>query len=185
MRQLRDRRHALPEEQAAIAQRRVAQRDRERLGERVDRRDLEPARGRRRGRSSRSASLSRGITMCVIPARTAPRIFSLSPPIGSTRPDSVISPVIATSWRAGRPDSADTIAVAIAMPADGPSFGIAPAGTCTWTSRSNTRSSIAEPVGVRPRVRPRGARRLLHHVAELAGEDQVALARASAPPRRT
>ena len=30
---------------------------------------------------------------------------------------------------------------AIAIPADGPSFGIAPAGTWTCTSRSNTRSS--------------------------------------------
>ena len=115
--------------------------------------------------------------MSVMPARTAPRIFSLSPPIGSTRPLSVISPVIATSWRAGRSDSADTIAVAIAMPADGPSFGIAPAGTWMWTSRSNTRLvGDAQPVGVGPRVRPRGARGLLHHVAELAGQDQVALA---------
>ena len=29
---------------------------------------------------------------------------------------------------------ADTIAVVIAPPADGPSFGTAPSGTCTWTS---------------------------------------------------
>src|SRR2546423_964921 len=48
---------------------------------------------------------------------------------GSTRPRSVISPVIAMSCRAGRRESAETSAVAIVMPADGPSFGIAPAGT--------------------------------------------------------
>jgi len=41
----------------------------------------------------------------------------------------VTSPVIAMSWRAGRRDSAETSAVAIVTPADGPSFGIAPAGT--------------------------------------------------------
>ena len=56
------------------------------------------------------------------------------PPTGSTSPDSVISPVIATSERTGTPRAADTIAVAIVTPADGPSFGIAPAGT--WTCRS-------------------------------------------------
>ncbi len=50
------------------------------------------------------------------------------PPTGSTSPESVISPVIATSDRTGTPRAADTIAVAIVTPADGPSFGIAPAG---------------------------------------------------------
>ena len=34
-----------------------------------------------------------------MPARCAARTFSLRPPIGGTRPRSVISPVIATSWR--------------------------------------------------------------------------------------
>ena len=45
-------------------------------------------------------------------------------------------PVMAKSWRAGRFDSADTSAVAMVTPADGPSFGMAPAGTCTCTSCS-------------------------------------------------
>ncbi len=54
--------------------------------------------------------------------------------MGSTRPRSVISPVIATSLRTGRPDIALTSAVAIVTPAEGPSFGIAPAGTWMWTS---------------------------------------------------
>ena len=56
------------------------------------------------------------------------------PPTGSTRPDSVISPVIATSPRTGRPVSSDAIAAAIVTPADGPSFGMAPDGTCTCIS---------------------------------------------------
>ena len=56
------------------------------------------------------------------------------PPTGSTRPDSVISPVIATSPRTGRRDSSDTSAVTIVTPAEGPSLGIAPDGTWRWIS---------------------------------------------------
>ena len=41
---------------------------------------------------------------------------------------SVISPVIATSERTGRPVISETSAVAIATPALGPSLGIAPGG---------------------------------------------------------
>ena len=69
------------------------------------------------------------------PARCAASSFSFRPPIGSTLPRSVISPVIARSRRTGILLSALAIAVAIVMPADGPSFGIAPSGTCTWMSR--------------------------------------------------
>ena len=79
----------------------------------------------------------------MIPARTAPSTFSLTPPIGSTRPESVISPVIARSRRTGRPDSAETMAVAIATPAEGPSLGMAPAGT--WTCRSRSKHSAGMP----------------------------------------
>ena len=32
------------------------------------------------------------------------------------------------------PVSTEMIAVAMATPADGPSFGVAPSGTCTWMS---------------------------------------------------
>jgi hypothetical protein len=46
----------------------------------------------------------------------------------------VISPVIAMSSRAGRPVRIDAIAVKTVTPADGPSLGCAPAGTCTWMS---------------------------------------------------
>src|SRR5450432_1902238 len=56
-------------------------------------------------------------------------------PIGSTRPRSVISPVMATSRRTGMPVITETIAVTMATPADGPSLGVAPSGTCTWMSR--------------------------------------------------
>jgi hypothetical protein len=41
---------------------------------------------------------------------------------------------MAMSERIGIPVSTETIAVAIAAPADGPSFGVAPSGTWMWTS---------------------------------------------------
>ncbi len=55
--------------------------------------------------------------------------FLLYPPIGMTLPRSVISPVMAMSCFATFPLSIDTIAVVMVTPADGPSLGIAPAGT--------------------------------------------------------
>ena len=64
-------------------------------------------------------------------ARWAAKTFSLRPPMGSTFPRKVISPVIATSRLVGIRVSVDTNAVVIVMPADGPSFGMAPSGTCT------------------------------------------------------
>ena len=78
----------------------------------------------------------------LIPARTAPSTFSLTPPIGSTLPLRVISPVMAMSCRTGRPDNADTTAEAMVTPAEGPSLGMAPAGTWMWMSRSNISSWI-------------------------------------------
>ena len=77
-----------------------------------------------------------------MPARTAPSTFSLTPPIGRTRPDSVISPVIARFAFAGRRESAETSAAAIVTPADGPSLGMAPAGTWMWTSVSKAAGGI-------------------------------------------
>src|SRR5881409_589035 len=82
--------------------------------------------------SSRSRLFNAGKITVSILARRAARTFSLMPPTGSTSPRSVISPVMATSRRTGRPAKAENIATAIVMPADGPSFGIAPSGTCTW-----------------------------------------------------
>src|SRR5437660_2951653 len=86
------------------------------------------------GTSTMSLWLRAGTITVFTPARAAAVSFSLSPPIGSTRPRSVSSPVIATSWRAGRWHNSDASAVAIVIPADGPSLGTAPAGTCRCTS---------------------------------------------------
>ena len=72
----------------------------------------------------------------VIPARCAASSFCFSPPIGSTRPVSETSPVIATSALTSRPDRSEASAVVIVMPALGPSLGTAPAGTCRCTPRS-------------------------------------------------
>src|SRR5207249_2713373 len=86
------------------------------------------------GTSTMSLWLRAGTSTVLTPARAAAVSFSLSPPIGRMRPRSVSSPVIATSWRAGRRHRSDASAVAIAIPADGPSFGTAPAGRCRCTS---------------------------------------------------
>ena len=55
-------------------------------------------------------------------------------PTAVTRPRRVTSPVMAMSFLIGMPVSTETIAVAMAAPADGPSFGVAPSGTWMWTS---------------------------------------------------
>lgn len=73
------------------------------------------------------------MTVCT-PLRRAAMVFSFRPPMASTRPRRVTSPVMATLPRTGRPDSADSMAVVMAMPADGPSLGTAPSGKWTWMS---------------------------------------------------
>ena len=86
--------------------------------------------------------------MFFTPARWAASTFSFTPPIGSTLPRSVISPVMATSRRTAILVSADTSVLAIVMPAEGPSFGMAPSGTCTWMSSFEWKSSgrpVARP----------------------------------------
>ena len=60
-----------------------------------------------------------------MPARCAASDFSFTPPIGSTWPVSVTSPVIATSLRTGRALISEASATTIATPADGPSAGVA------------------------------------------------------------
>jgi hypothetical protein len=54
------------------------------------------------GKSSVSARFSLGAITRLIPARWAASAFYFRPPIGSTLPVSVISPVIAVSARTGR-----------------------------------------------------------------------------------
>jgi hypothetical protein len=93
------------------------------------------------GKSSTSAEFCSGAMTVVIPLRAAASAFSFRPPIGSTWPVSVISPVIARSSRTGRALISDVRAVAIVMPALGPSFGVAPAGTCMWMSCLANQSS--------------------------------------------
>ena len=83
-----------------------------------------------------------------------------------------------TSSATGMPRTSEAIAVAIVIPADGPSFGTAPAGTWMWTSCSENQSSVeAQLLRVRAHPRERGLRRLPHHVAELSGDRERALAR--------
>lgn len=65
-------------------------------------------------------------------------IFSLIPPTGSTLPVRDSSPVMATCWRAGLRRAKDARAAAMVAPADGPSLGVAPSGTCKWMWLTNT-----------------------------------------------
>ncbi|EAV44179.1 membrane-associated protein [Stappia aggregata IAM 12614] len=83
------------------------------------------------GMSARSLALSSGIMTSLMPPRRAASSFSFRPPIGRMRPRRVISPVMATSRRTGIPVMVEITAVAMAIPADGPSLGVAPSGT--WT----------------------------------------------------
>ncbi len=77
-------------------------------------------------------SITKGAEVAMTGPPTCAVIAATRPPIGAR---SVTSPVIATSLRTGIPVSTETIEVAIAMPAEGPSLGVAPSGTCTWMSR--------------------------------------------------
>ena len=77
---------------------------------------------------------SSGIIIVLTPPLCAARSFSFNPPIWSTSPLSVISPVIATSFLTGICVNDDIIAVHIPTPALGPSLGVAPSGTCTCIS---------------------------------------------------
>ena len=49
---------------------------------------------------------------------------------------------MATLRRTGMPVITETIAVAMATPAEGPSFGAAPSGTCTWMSRLSNKGGL-------------------------------------------
>ena len=70
-----------------------------------------------------------GIKTFLIPALCAANNFSFRPPIGSTNPLKVISPVIATFLFTGISVIAEIIDVTIPTPAEGPSLGVAPSGT--------------------------------------------------------
>jgi hypothetical protein len=79
--------------------------------------------------------------------------------------------------RTGMLVKAETSVTARVIPADGPSFGMAPSGTCTWTSLAAKISGVdTELVGFGADEGQGGVGRLLHDIAELAGEGQLALA---------
>jgi hypothetical protein len=88
-----------------------------------------------------------------IPARKAARLFSFRPPMGNMRPRNVISPVIATSERTGLFMNSEATAVNIATPAEGPSFGTAPADTWTWMSFCLNASAAMPSFSARVRTR--------------------------------
>src|SRR5277367_2302838 len=119
------------------------------------------------GISARSLALSSGMRTFLIPPLSAASSFSLRPPIGRTRPRSVISPVMAMSRRTGMPVSIETMTVAMPTPAEGPSFGVAPV---------EQRRLDAEVDGARAYVGRRSRNRLLHHVLEIARHRHAALA---------
>ena len=104
------------------------------------------------GTSSRSPRLRSGRMTSVMPAAWAASTFCLRPPIGSTRPCSVTSPVIPTVCFTGRPLSNEASAVTIVTPALGPSLGMAPAGTWTWNSCSSNASSAMPSSSAWPRT---------------------------------
>ncbi|MNH19687.1 hypothetical protein D3C79_794310 [compost metagenome] len=85
----------------------------------------------------------------LIPPRCAASSFSFNPPMASTWPRRVISPVMATSARTGICVSADTSAVHMPIPALGPSFGVAPSGMWICTSCFSWKSAAI------PRLRAR------------------------------
>ena len=122
------------------------------------------------GTSSRSPSLRFGRTTSLRPARWAASTFCLSPPIGSTRPCSVTSPVIPTTGRTGVSVSSETSAVVIVTPALGPSFGNGARRHVDVEASLEPFGGDAQLVRVRPHVAERDLRGLLHHVAELTGE---------------
>src|SRR5437870_10681707 len=104
------------------------------------------------------------------PARLAARTFSLMPPTGSTRPLSVISPVMATRSRTGRRVSAESSTVAIVTPAEGPSLGNGPSRDVNVDVVVLKEVRI-DPVipGVASDPGQRRLHRLLHHLAHVSG----------------
>ena len=72
------------------------------------------------GSSSQSEVLSAGKMIVLAPARRAATVFSRNPPIRSTFPVTVSSPVIAIVGSKDLSRAKDSNDVAIVMPAEGP-----------------------------------------------------------------
>ena len=109
------------------------------------------------GISCRSFTLSLGIKTVFTPALSAAKSFSFKPPISKISPWSVISPVMATSGRTGILVKAETMAVVIAPPALGPSFGVAPSGKCKCQSVLPKMSESSPRLSARARTTLRAA----------------------------
>ena len=128
------------------------------------------------GTSSRSGSLRCGMKTVDRPARCAASSFCLTPPIGSTRPFSVTSPVIPTSdahlasggHRHQRGDHRHTRRRAV--------LGHRARGHVHVDPAVQRLGVDAQLLGVRAHVGQRDLRRLLHHVAQLTGQLQTRLA---------
>ena len=109
-----------------------------------------------------------------MPARLAARTFSFIPPTGRTSPRRVISPVMATSLRTGLPVSKEVRAVNMVTPAEGPSLGMAPAGTWIWMSLESKKfSGIFRVLGFGPYVAQRRLGRFLHDLPQLTGQGKA------------
>ena len=109
------------------------------------------------------------------------------PPTGSTRPRRVISPVIASAGRtapAGQ-QRHQRRRHASRRPTARPWGSRRPARGRGCPTSPRSRRAMPSSLGVRADPGQRRLRRLLHHVAELAGEGQRAACPASASPRRT
>ena len=128
----------------------------------------------RRPGPSRSAC---GMRTVLTPARCAASSLLFSPPMGSTRPRSVISPVMARSRRTGSPGEqaghggGHGHAGRRAVLGGRPRRNVDVHGLLLEDGRVDP-----ELLGPCPDVAQPGARRLLHHVAQLAGQDEVVLA---------
>ena len=113
-----------------------------------------------------------------MPARSAASTFSLTPPIGSTSPRRLISPVIATSLRTIRPVKSEASATNIATPGARAVLRRRARGDMHVDVRflEHFRRD-AEALRARLDERQRGLRAFLHHVAQLSGQDELAVAR--------
>ncbi len=129
--------------------------DGEDLGDVVGRGGTSSASRTSSGTSSRSRPLRAGQDDLGEPDRWAASTFCLTPPIGSTLPCSVTSPVMPTVDRTGRPVSRLTSAVVMVTPADGPSLGTAPAGTCTWNRGASNAGGVDAELVARASARRR------------------------------
>ncbi len=94
------------------------------------------------GISSRSLALPWGKITCLILLRRAAMTFSFKPPMGSTLPTRESSPVIASDFLSFLPVARERSAEASVIPADGPSLGVAPAGTCRWMRFFSQKSGL-------------------------------------------